>query len=131
MLVDGTYYWSVQSIDGAMAGSEFSAEDYFIIGSATLLSDPSESALNFHLSQNYPNPFNPTTKISWQLAVGSPVTLTVYNLSGQTVAILVDEIMPAGNHAVNFDARHLAGGVYFYQINANNFTQTRKMLLVK
>ena len=99
----------------------------------TDIEDPVNAAIpdQYLLQQNYPNPFNPSTKISWQLAVGGPVKLTVYNLRGQTVAKLVDEIMPAGNHAVNFDARHLAGGVYFYQFNSNNFTQTRKMLLVK
>ncbi|UCF64581.1 MAG: right-handed parallel beta-helix repeat-containing protein [bacterium] len=92
---------------------------------------PENLPLSYNLKQNYPNPFNPTTVISWQLAVGSPVKLTVFDLSGQRVAILVDEHLLAGNHSVLFDVAELASGVYFYQLEASNFKQTRKMLLVR
>jgi hypothetical protein len=85
----------------------------------------------YSLEANYPNPFNPSTVISWQLGVSSPVKLTVYDIRGQKIATLVNEIQPAGNHSVNFDAHNLAGGLYFYQLSTGDFTQTRKMLLVK
>jgi hypothetical protein len=86
---------------------------------------------SFELKQNYPNPFNPTTVISWQLAVGSQVKLTVYALNGQKVATLVDEKQPAGTHSVEWDASGLASGVYFYQLEAKKFKQVRKMLLAR
>ena len=95
--------------------------------------EPRETALpaSYELRQNFPNPFNPTTEISWQLAAGSPVKLLVYDITGKKVATLVDEWQSPGIYSVNFDASSLAGGVYFYQIQAGEFMQTRKMLLVK
>jgi hypothetical protein len=87
--------------------------------------------LDYQLAQNYPNPFNPTTTIQFQLPVASRVTLKVYNTLGQEVGILVDGHMQAGLHQVEFDASHLASGVYFYRINANSFERTGKMILVK
>jgi hypothetical protein len=69
-------------------------------------------AKSFSLSQNYPNPFNPTTVISWQLAVGSTVNLTVYNIAGQRVATLLSASLPAGFHEYEWDASHMPSGVY-------------------
>ena len=83
------------------------------------------------LYQNYPNPFNPSTVISWQLAVGSPVKLTVYNVTGQRVAILVNERQPAGSHSVKFDASGLASGVYLYRLEVEGFVETKKMILMR
>ncbi|UCF65510.1 MAG: T9SS type A sorting domain-containing protein [bacterium] len=85
----------------------------------------------FTLKQNFPNPFNPTTVISWQLAVGSPVKLTIYNLLGQTVKILVDEWLPVGIHTVEFDGSGLPSGVYLYKIEAGEYVEVRKMVLMK
>jgi hypothetical protein len=85
----------------------------------------------FSLSQNYPNPFNPNTVISFQLPVNSHVTLKVFDVNGREVATLVDGEMTAGNHAVTFAPRDLAGGIYFYKITAGKFTQTRKAVVMK
>jgi ligand-binding sensor domain-containing protein len=85
----------------------------------------------FKLSQNYPNPFNPSTEISWQLAVGSHVDLSVYNTRGQKVALLVNKHQPAGHHQVEWDASGFASGLYYYRIEAGNFIQTRKMIYLK
>ena len=85
----------------------------------------------FSLSQNYPNPFNPSTKISFSLAKESHVVLNVYNVLGQRVAALINQNMKAGEHEYNFNASNLSSGVYFYKITTGNFTQTRKMLLLK
>ena len=79
----------------------------------------------------YPNPFNPTSTISWQLAVSSPVNLAVYNLAGQRVAVLVDERQPAGFHQIEFDASELASGIYLYRLRAGKYVETRKMVLMK
>ena len=90
-----------------------------------------EYPTTYKLIQNYPNPFNPSTKISWQLPVGSHTKLIVYDMLGNEVAILVDEEKPAGTYEVEFEALHLSSGVYFYRIQSGNFIQTRKMILVK
>ena len=85
----------------------------------------------FNLDQNYPNPFNPITNIKFQLPEAEFVTITVYNTLGQEVESLLNKEMPAGIHHVQFDAKNLAGGVYFYKMQAGNFVQIKKMILVK
>jgi len=86
---------------------------------------------NITLKQNYPNPFNPSTKISWQVPVGSWQTLKVYAVLGNEVATLVDEYKPAGNYEVDWNASGLPSGVYFYQLKAGEFISTNKMILIK
>jgi hypothetical protein len=93
--------------------------------------EPTNVTQDFILHQNYPNPFNPQTVISWQLAVGSPVSLTIYNPAGQRVAILVNERKPAGKHSIKFDASSLASGIYYYQLQAGNYMSVKKMILLK
>ncbi len=85
----------------------------------------------YSLGQNYPNPFNPTTTIQYALPHRSQVTLTVYNNLGQQVASLVNGDIGAGYHAVQFDGRNLASGVYFYRLQAGSFANTKKLLLVR
>jgi hypothetical protein len=85
----------------------------------------------YELKQNYPNPFNPSTVIGWQLAVASEVELSVYNLLGQKLATLVSEQQNAGNHQVEWNAHNMPTGVYYYVINAGEFYQVRKMVLLK
>ncbi len=85
----------------------------------------------FALSQNYPNPFNPATKIAYSLPHQMKATLRVFNILGQEVATLVNEVQNAGQHTVSFDASHLASGVYLYRLQAGEFTSTYKMILMK
>ena len=85
----------------------------------------------YQLNQNYPNPFNPTTQISFDLLKKSKVKLSVYNLLGKRIAVLIDEIKNAGPHAVSWDASDLASGVYMYRLEADGFVQTRKMILLQ
>lgn len=80
---------------------------------------------------NYPNPFNPTTQIAYGLPETQRVSIAVYNMLGQQVATLVDGVMEAGNHTINFDASNLSSGVYLYTIRTSSAVITKKMLLMK
>jgi len=86
---------------------------------------------NYFLGQNYPNPFNPSTHFQFGLPRASDVKVEVDNLLGQRVAVLLNERKPAGIHTVNFNGSHLSSGIYLYRIQAGEFQQSRKMLLVK
>jgi hypothetical protein len=85
----------------------------------------------FELQQNYPNPFNPLTTIEFTLEQSSFVELEVYNTLGERVAIVESKELVAGKHAYNFDARMLPSGLYFYRIQAGNFKDVKKMILLK
>jgi hypothetical protein len=80
---------------------------------------------------NYPNPFNPTTVINYQLPVNGMVTLKIYDVLGKEIATLVNENKSAGYYNVEFNASGLPSGIYIYRLNANNFTESKKMLLMK
>jgi photosystem II stability/assembly factor-like uncharacterized protein len=101
-------------------------------GSTTGISEFRESNPDgFYLSQNYPNPFNPSTVISWQSPVGSHQTLKVYDVLGYEVATLVNEYKHAGSYEVEFDAVGLPSGVYFYQLRAGTYVETKNMVLLR
>ena len=85
----------------------------------------------FEIYQNYPNPFNPSTTIRWQMPEVGFVTLKIYDVLGREVTTLVDEELNAGKHEIVFDASRLSSGVYFYQLKAGEFIETKKMILVK
>jgi hypothetical protein len=85
----------------------------------------------YSLAQNYPNPFNPVTHIAYALPEAAKVKVSVYNLLGQVVDVLMDGEQEAGYHRVVWDASEVASGVYFYRIEANDFTATRRMVLMK
>lgn len=91
------------------------------------------SPYHFRLEQNYPNPFNPSTVIGYQLPVSGNVSLKVYDVLGNEVATLVDEYKPAGTYNVEFTINNLqlSSGIYFYQLKAGDYIQTRKMILLK
>ncbi|MCH7974192.1 MAG: T9SS type A sorting domain-containing protein [Bacteroidetes bacterium] len=86
---------------------------------------------NFVLSQNYPNPFNPSTNINFSVPLSSFVIVKVYDVLGKEVASLVNEELKAGSYKFNFNAKGLTSGVYFYRLTAGNFTQTKKMILLR
>lgn len=89
------------------------------------------SLREFQLKQNYPNPFNPNTVVGYQLSVASQVELKVFDVSGKEVATLVRARQAAGSYAVRFDGAGLPSGIYFYKLQAGDFSGTKKMLLVK
>ncbi|HSR16546.1 MAG TPA: T9SS type A sorting domain-containing protein, partial [Ignavibacteriaceae bacterium] len=85
----------------------------------------------YELAQNYPNPFNPSTRINYYIPKETLVKLDVYNILGQNVAQLVNEMQVAGKYEVTFNADNFASGIYFYQIKADQFIQVKKMILLK
>ncbi|MBK8947049.1 MAG: T9SS type A sorting domain-containing protein [Ignavibacteriae bacterium] len=87
--------------------------------------------VKFKLSQNYPNPFNPTTTIEFRLSKDSKVLLKVYNILGQLINTLVDENLKTGTHKTVWNAANLSAGPYFYVLQANDYFESKKMLLLK
>ena len=97
----------------------------------TSISGTADIPDGFSLSQNYPNPFNPATTINYSIPKEALVTLKVYNVLGEEVDILVNEIKQVGNYETNFDASSLSSGIYFYRLKAGDFIETKKMILMK
>ncbi len=134
-----TYYWTVRSIKSDGSTSIASQKGAFKIGMVTDVNDSKKLDIPkiFNMSQNYPNPFNPVTTISYSLPFDSKVVITVYNVLGQEVRLLKNEIVSAGNYEVQFNSLNLSSGLYFYTIQANaldgskNFSEVKKMILMK
>ncbi len=91
----------------------------------------SEIPAAFTLLQNYPNPFNPTATIEYHVSVPGFVKLSVYDILGREITLLINEYKSAGKHRVTFDASGLPGGIYFYRMQAGQFQETRKLVLLK
>ena len=103
-----------------------------VLKNGTAVKELPGTPVSYQLSQNYPNPFNPTTVINFTIPKAGNVTLKVYNSLGQEVATLVNGYKDASNYKVDFNSSNLSSGVYFYTLKVgNNFTQTKKMVLIK
>ena len=87
--------------------------------------------LSYVLLQNHPNPFNPVTNISYALPISSEVSLIIYNILGDEVARLVDGFQQAGEYKITWNASNVSSGIYFYRLRSSNFTETKKMVLLK
>ena len=101
------------------------------VNSPTFVADNSVSPSSYLLEQNFPNPFNPTTEIKYYLPHKSFVTLKIFNVLGRPVSTLVNEEEPSGIYKVRFNASELNSGVYFYQLKANEFSDVKKMIVLK
>ena len=97
----------------------------------TAVNNQGNILLSFKLYQNYPNPFNPVTSIDYTVPKSNFVTLRVYNLLGEEVSTLVNEVKQSGKYEVKFNGSDLTSGVYFYQMKAGNFSDTKKFILMK
>jgi len=85
----------------------------------------------FGISQNYPNPFNPNTTIKFSIPTHSFTTLKIFDISGREIATIVSGQLPPGNYSKEWNAADMPSGVYFYRIEAGNFTDTKKFVLLK
>ncbi len=112
-------------------GSSFLVDDLNFSDAPVSIEKEEVTPGKFDLAQNYPNPFNPETVIRYSLPDAGNVTLKVYNSLGQEVATLVDRFVEAGTHSMAFNAENLPSGIYYYRLTAGNFTETRKMNLLK
>ncbi len=120
-LATGSYLYRLKQID-------FNGNyEYFNLTGEVLIGVPG----SFSLSQNFPNPFNPSTTINFDLPHDGNVSITLFDMSGREVAKLVNEFRQAGYHTVSFNASALSSGAYFYRMDAGNFADTKKMLLIK
>ncbi len=102
-----------------------------IVGTSAVDEKEMNQPKEYSLGQNYPNPFNPSTIVNYQLPIDNYVTVKVYNNLGQVVATLVNEYKEAGKYSVDFDARNLASGLYYYKLTAGNFVDLKKMILIR
>ena len=123
------------SYDLVVAGDErFESDGIYVVSelaASSVVSNEAATSGAFALGTNYPNPFASSTTIRYQLASQGPVRLEVFNALGRRVALLVDEVKPAGAHEVSLDvADGLASGIYVYRIRAGSFTANRKMTVL-
>ena len=109
----------------------FGQSKVIVLKTPTGIAGTNEVIDNFRLNQNYPNPFNPVTKINYSISRGGNVNLSVFDSKGNLVKNLVNERKQAGEYYVEFNGNSLSSGIYFYSINVNGLTETRKMMLVK
>ena len=127
------YYWHVQSDNNSndVGGYSGFSETWKFTNSVITQVKNSNIPTSYSLSQNYPNPFNPSTVINYEIPKTSHGKLNIYDILGREVANLVNETKPAGYYSIVYNARNLTSGVYFYRVQADNFTSVKKMILIK
>ena len=135
LITGRVYYWHIRSKNpGGLAenSSAWSALNSFTTGAVNGIINGNTGIPNiFTLYQNYPNPFNPTTKIKFDLPLSADVTITLYDVLGKELQIVYSSFTNAGYHEITFDGSRLASGVYYYRIKAGDFTDTKKLILLK
>ena len=127
--LEGGIYWSVQAVDNSFVGSPFATEQY--IDLTDILAKEDFLPKKFALYQNYPNPFNPSTKIKFDVPISTDVKIVLYNILGEKVRTLVNKKYAPGRYDFVLDASNFAAGLYFYRIKTDQYTNTKRMILIK
>jgi PKD repeat protein len=125
---EGSYTIYLKTSDGESEDVEIK-ENYIITSISTV--EEETIPAKTELFQNYPNPFNPSTRIKYSISQAVSVTLKLYDVIGNELVTLIDEEKPVGDHYFEIDGNYLSNGVYFYQLKAGDYVQTRKMTLMK
>lgn len=120
-----------KSLNTSMTNFDYTIQNAVLIANSVGVTTNTTEVKEYSLAQNYPNPFNPVTKIAFSLPKQGNVTLKVYNMIGKEVATLVNEFRSIGNYEVNFDGANLSSGVYFYKLEADGFSEVKRMMLIK
>jgi subtilisin-like proprotein convertase family protein len=128
--VNGT--WRIRCVD-AVAGDAGVLEGWGIRFNNVVSAEPIAGSVprRFELYQNYPNPFNPVTRIRFDLPKDGSVQVRIFDMLGRDVVLLTDQFYKAGSYTIDFDASNLSTGTYFYKIETGDFTDTKKMILLK
>lgn len=125
----GALHWWEGGLDGWDSEAELAnVKDFYTV---TDIKKVNTLPAEYDLAQNYPNPFNPTTIIEFSVPLQSDVQLKVYDILGKEVAVLINSSLSSGSYKVDFDASALSAGIYFYTLSTNDFTATKKMMLLK
>jgi hypothetical protein len=128
------YFWRVNATN-SLGTSDWSVIWKFTIRETGISVISSEIPSEYMLFNNFPNPFNPSTSIRYSIPYRPPgntfVTLKIYDVTGKEVAMLVNQNQKPGTYEVTFGANSVSSGIYFYQIQAGSFMQTKKMVLIK
>ncbi|NOX18403.1 MAG: T9SS type A sorting domain-containing protein [Chlorobi bacterium] len=139
----GSEHWVIKELRPTVVTEDleiFGIPSFYVFGEEKYLADfdmlvgvdeTFADNIKFELKQNYPNPFNPSTNIEFSVPSASDVKLSVYNLLGQEVSILVNKNLTAGNYKITFNGENLSSGIYLYRLQTNGFNIVRKMTLIK
>jgi hypothetical protein len=132
VLENNTAYFCVDYIDGSKVFVGGNSRITSSLNTATSVSPVSNQIPDrYSLKQNFPNPFNPSTKINFDIKNSSFASLKIFDSMGREVETLVNENLSAGSYSVEFNASNITSGIYFYTLNTDAFTETKKMVLVK
>ncbi len=130
MQVNSLHYWKVRGTNQYGTGN-YSEAWRFKTYNPSNVDGEELNPLNYTLEQNYPNPFNPSTNFRFKIAEAGLTTLKIYNLLGQEVAEVISEFMSPGTYNIHFDGSSLSSGIYFYRLRVNDYSASRKMILIK
>jgi hypothetical protein len=129
-LSTGKWFWRVRASNSSVT-TDWSVVHWFIYYADVTNVQEEELYNEFKLSQNYPNPFNPTTTIEYSIPTTDFVNITVYDLLGNKISELVNEQKSAGNYKIKFGGNNLSSGIYIYVLRTTNFTDSKKLILLK
>jgi hypothetical protein len=136
LVTNSTGVHEIDSLSGALirtvvTGANFQYIDKYVPDKVLNIGNNTLNSLDYKLYENFPNPFNPSTVIRFSISKSENVMLNVYDVSGRKIKTLLNEVRSPGIHGVTFNAEGLPSGIYFYEIEAGNYKESRKMILLK